>query len=221
MSKLNVFLGILVLVVLVLVAYYFSGNPLTGGDSESGSSSSISSMMSSSDGSEPVAAGRETACTDGRDSDGDNLADCDDPDCAGNPVCRCSALSCGEGGEEFSCLPAAGCICDDALGCTVCKSENQACNTTADCCMGLGYECSAVTKSDGSTEKRCMRPTNAHLCDITCEGNSDSNMTGRWGEVTNCGAKTIPPDTADCASLKGSCNLSPIAERNKQHCFRS
>ena len=35
-------------------------------------------------------------CEDGADNDGDRLYDCDDPDCAGAPVCN------GEGGDATS-----------------------------------------------------------------------------------------------------------------------
>ena len=205
---------VLVIAVLLGIAYapqFFESTDNSPGASSSSSSKGGSTTVSSS------SVGRELACTDGKDNDGDKLNDCDDPDCAGSNDCRCGALSCGAEGN--SCRAENGCICNNANGCEACHLKNDTCRTNADCCAGTGLSCQEIFVAGEGTEKRCM-PATTFVCDITCEGTAGSTK-GTWGAPTSCVTSTPPEGAEDCEKLTGACELSPNADRNKRKCWNT
>ena len=119
----------------------------------------------------------ESACTDGRDDDGDRLTDCDDDDCHGRPECVRVGDACTNDGDCAPLGAGAGC----ALGlpggyCTLtCRDDPSACPTGSFCfqnsacfvacdanheCASPDHECQ--TLSSDPTE--ICRPTCALPC---------------------------------------------------------
>ena len=69
-----------------------------------------------------AAAATETSCDDGSDNDGDSLTDCEDADCASDPVCV--ELDCADG-EDSDDDGTTDCWDDDCVGTPICETTFQ------------------------------------------------------------------------------------------------
>lgn len=135
-------------------------------------------------------------------------------DTASLPVdTSCAAQSCGEEGSEVTCLRANGCFCSDE-GCVNCKTKNETCSVSADCCGGGGLECQSVTLTNGTTEKRCMQVIE-NICTVTC------SEDGTWSPPRGCRNEGDREDVLSCDEYEGSCTPPIPGERNERRCSRS
>jgi cysteine-rich repeat protein len=96
-------------------------------------------------------------CSDEADNDRDGLFDCDDPDCAGSPACKCSD-QCGPEGVS---------VCEgDVL---------RTCELSADGCLELVDEDCTLTLMK-CVDSECVVPVGTGLCTATgtpCAGDED------------------------------------------------
>ena len=123
----------------------------------------------------------ETSCSDGYDNDCDGGVDCDDADCARDPVCNtCVPDTCGDScgsisdgcGENLDCG-----ACGDGFSCeyNVCV-EDGSCTFDVDC-GGANFCC---------INKACVDPGNP------CLGLDCGDATDACGNVQTCGVCIFP-----------------------------
>jgi hypothetical protein len=122
----------------------------------------------------------ETQCADLLDDDGDGLADCADPDCAGDPACVTLLPNCQGGNSPATWLNDG--ICDAAFNCITYNFDNAACtgvcpaeNTGSDC-AGL---CSGNTVGDGLCDPN-------YNCPLFSQDNGDCSQSCAANELENC-----------------------------------
>lgn len=127
----------------------------------------------------PVGCGSGTppeSCDDGADDDGDGLVDCDDLDCADDPICQAPPEVCTNGSD------------DDQDGFTDCEDQDCASIDGSGACVGDPTCCAAVVDCpvDASTER-----------DADCDGLSDQlECTATYG-ATEATTESDDPDTDD------------------------
>jgi len=135
----------------------------------------------------------ECACADGKDNDGNGLADCDDPACKDDPACptcetgktNCSGTCVDTSTDEANC-GSCGHACQTGETC-----ENGTCNEGDQCGTGetrCGDDC-----VDTSTDE-----ANCGGCDNACE----SGKTCQGGHCVGCGTGKHECDGA-CVDLNG------------------
>lgn len=181
----------------------------------------------------------EYLCDDTTDEDDDNLTDCDDPDCWGQP--GCPAPTCGDGtcnGEEKcdTCEQDCGVcppVCGDgecngeetcgtcALDCGVCPPAcgDGTCNGT-EVCGTCPADCGACPPECGDGEcngaELCGTcPSDCGVCPPSCGDGSCNGVETCTSCETDCGA--CPPacgdgtcnGTEDCTSCASDCGACP------------
>lgn len=175
----------------------------------------------------------EVSCTDGVDNDCDNLVDCADSDCSGDPACVPDP--CGDG----VCDPSIGENCDTcaadcpsgpggpSCGNGVCEPTEDCLSCAADCngkqggrpadrfcCSGDGL--GGGTNPVGCSDARCTAgsfqcsstPAGGFCCgDLVCEGGAECDVCG----VDCSGDPICVPPPADCSMYgdKNACNADP------------
>lgn len=149
-------------------------------------------------------------CTDGVDNDCDGVADCDDSDCANEPVCLC-----GNG------------VCDPEENCTDCPEDCISGGAAGECGNGVcepdsGEDCRSCPNDCAG--KQTGKPSNRFCCgdDVGCEDsrcNKDEYSCGETpvpyccGDGTCGGAENSDNCAIDCpAPYCGDSNCDPGEE---------
>lgn len=136
------------------------------------------------------AKGGNEVCDNGIDDDSDNVADCEDPDCA-------EFLSCGR-----ICEPA----CNLEDGCWKCQSEN--CKQQCDACGECNKANPNNNEACSSTCNECSKCTNAYCtdrCDECWRCENKNYGEGCYDECKACNACNLK-EGQDCGQECVSCN---------------
>jgi hypothetical protein len=160
---------------------------------------------------EGLCVSKEIYCNDLMDNDYDELADCDDPDCATNIACTGEFPTCTSDDEcEYSTcqgMCAENGICSDGL-CPDGSDCEGMCFDSAEC---IGYlntyycECLEQNFMSGKTSSEVSAICDANICDVNgdCPETgmicSDNYCRGCFGEE-DCNAFGYPTDKYNCAS---------------------
>ncbi|RMG19718.1 MAG: hypothetical protein D6729_04585 [Deltaproteobacteria bacterium] len=135
----------------------------------------------------------EKACEDGMDDDGDELVDCADPDCEGQPLsngalCQNGARYCPAGElSEATCSDAVDNDCDGQIDCDDGDCDGLACSpfgavcTAGTCqCPGTGVEGDTIDDCYDGTDNDCDGLTDGD--DSDCIGRPCDAQGNRWSD---------------------------------------
>ncbi len=154
-------------------------------------------------------AGTETDCSNGVDDDADGPADCDDSDCAADPACQASGLTCSDVlvcvqgcGQDFGCIqacqdsgcPSAQSLSSDVLNCILsnCITDCAADPASAACLTCMQTSC-------GNELAACFADTCAavEICDNGVDDDADT--------LIDCDDSDCSSDPA-CAAADLTCS---------------
>ena len=191
-------------------------------------------------------AGSIEICDDSMDNDGDSLVDCNDPDCAMDPVCAPAAVcgdnmvdgmeQCDDGntmacdGCSDMCMTEAGLVCGDNTLNTVCGEQCDDGNTMAcDGCSDMCVTETGLVCGDGTLNTTC-----GEQCDdgntMSCDGCSNMCVTetglvcGDGVLNTTCGEQcddgnTMSGDGCDSSCMtEGGCAGAAASDPNIADC---
>jgi hypothetical protein len=148
------------------------------------------------DGDSTVKAGVNEICADGKDNNCDGLADCEDPECAGLPVCSCL----DPGGVEI-CNNGVDDNCDNLTDCEDPKcfgTDTCQCSPFEDCFDGKDNNCNGLID--------CGDPNCFGIPKCTMCATKETNCSDTFDE--DCDGKTDCADS-DCANLP-ACACGPV-----------
>jgi hypothetical protein len=145
--------------------------------------------------------GGEQACDDGIDNDGDGLTDCDDDDCADDPICDVtSELDCGDA------------IDNDGDGLTDCDDDDCADDPL---CDGVEVNCDDGVDNDGDgltdcDDEECFDDPACETGETACDDGVDNDGDG----LTDCDDDDCADDAACQIVVCGDTDLgTPTSEQ--------